>query len=75
MEIEQKIILLTSLIICVVTKSFFGFILLVPVLTSYFIQQLNGYLYYASPISIKSPLIIWAMFSIPSAILLLNFHK
>ena len=40
---------------------------------NYFIQQLNGYLYYASPISIKSPLIIWAMFSIPSAILLLNY--
>ena len=50
MEIEQKLILLASLIICVVTKSFFGFILLVPVLTSYFIQQLkiHKFFYYYS---------------------------
>ena len=41
METEQKIILVTAFILCAVTKSFFGLILLIPVLTSYFIQQLN----------------------------------
>ena len=50
MEIEQQIIILTSLIICAITKSFFGLILLVPFLTSYMIQLLNinKFFYYYS---------------------------
>ena len=40
---------------------------------NYLIQQLNGYLNYPKSLSIKSPLIIWTMITIPSAIILLNY--
>ena len=40
---------------------------------TYLIHKLNGYFNYPNPVSIKSPLIIWTMITIPSAIILLNY--
>ena len=43
---------------------------------NYFTQLLETYLYrYHTPVSIKSPLLIWIIIAIPSAILLLNYDK
>lgn len=40
---------------------------------TYLIHKLNGYFNYPNPVSIKSPLIIWTIITIPSAIILLNY--
>ena len=40
---------------------------------NYLIHQLNGYFNYPKILSIKSPLIIWIMITIPSATILLNY--
>ena len=39
----------------------------------FLINKLNGYLNYTKPISFKSPLIVWTMVTIPSAIILSNY--
>ena len=40
---------------------------------NYFTNQMNGYLYYIKPVSIKSPLIIWIITAVPSTIILFNY--
>ena len=40
---------------------------------NYLTSQMNGYLSYIKPVSIKSPLIIWIMTAIPSTIILFNY--
>ena len=40
---------------------------------TYLLHKLDGYFNYPKPVSIKSPLIIWTMNTIPSAIFLLNY--
>ena len=58
-------------------KFLYIFLLLIPFLylnfNNYFIEKLNAYLFYETPISFKSALIIWAMISLPSAIILRNY--
>ena len=52
----------------------FIFILLFLIFNyDFLISKLNGYLNYTKPISFKSPLIVWTMVTIPSAIILCNY--